>query len=1334
MLSYLSAHRLRLHLFITVCVSILLPTLSWAQGSNREDRAQVQSELEVRTPTTREGNRPAVVDLRYALPAVGSQSMNDCVGWAYGYAARTYLEAIDQGWTPDSPERIFSPTFIYNQINGGKDEGSNPIKAVELLRDLGASTLRWFPYRPKDYTTDPLSRRYAVSEAELFRIQDFRIVTSGEAMREALAAGDIVCIGVRTNPVFNAASFGVYTPAIHEQGKASRRPGQPHGYHAMVVAGYDDNKGAFLLMNSWGQGWGHGGYIWVDYAVADTFNLNRSEEHLIDYAIVMTDVRQPVLDTGTVYKPLEVDQIQVDARFRARESTAQGEVRYDLKLDIIGPQALGNNVQRIRWTYQSTEGTERTLTTTDSRAIVTAAPGPQRVVAEVMFKDGRRFQRETSLNLPDRLDRPVSLQRVDAFSHYVSPGDGRGPAGWTEEAEPLFRVTYVPEMSALNWADLERIEWFESRKSRRYVGSVREGLEEFPYSVLNTDPLKPLCVYEHQRETGVPSTDEPTLAYPSGVYAIVPKGKAVFKFRDGSEVSLALPDDAFPEPPMRSKNYNESTFTYLTRPVGMIDGEEWYHYELRVFFPERWQAYFVDGVFELEGFEPEKRTQFGQLTRGIEPLALLKSGYARSSFKAQGEVRFRKGAPRTLFEGPLPQVKMDQLMVGKRAQSLVVGHGEIDIDGVPHGFRYLDTYLGLDDQGHPLWRVEPWFLDWRQKGFWRDIDDYTQWKLSVPGLAITPRQNPNADDPDPTILTTEPFTLSASGTFSAGQGNGQPPIVTTETRSLEVQPRTPAHRGIHLRATAGGPDHLRNESAAESGEWMRVEAGGPEREVQQVSQITHLIEQSAGWVYPLPVSAFELARGSEEASRTVLPRPPRNQPARALFHLADGGLLAAEGTVVEALPFPDVPLLHTEAISRYAGSIDGVPHWQVSLRLGGRLDELAHVRAVRFAVETEAAEALDVEPGPDLTASVLTPVPVLIRAIVSFDDHRPEEIYPAVAFTPSEQIQPDGEWRITAQRLRIDRPYGPNPRNDMHSPMPEVFDAIMLRAPVHDLETVRAVRYTVPDYSSPTGTSVREVSRNTPPQAGLPVPPGMFATVVSRSDSPDYGLFETRIPVTVVLVDGREVELPDFVLPEDTSDVVTIPSQSLEMSVVPVSREPAKVLTAWRAVSPPVMQSNFVGWQWEFPAESGLTLPESLNWPGGWTIAETAQPIVPTQVVARAIDRKRDFRAWKLRFNPKTSPESAPYVEWRPDEVTVEPVVGGHRISPDFQGEAFEEVAEVWHEVERDGQTLKLTPLAWYGPAHERFAATLTGARPDRVVTHLRTASGERRVLGEWRP
>ena len=37
------------------------------------------------------------------------------------------------------------------------------------------------------------------------------------------------------------------------------------GGHAMLVVGYDDDRNAFKVVNSWGKGWGNAGFVWIDY-------------------------------------------------------------------------------------------------------------------------------------------------------------------------------------------------------------------------------------------------------------------------------------------------------------------------------------------------------------------------------------------------------------------------------------------------------------------------------------------------------------------------------------------------------------------------------------------------------------------------------------------------------------------------------------------------------------------------------------------------------------------------------------------------------------------------------------------------------------------------------------------------------------------------------------------------------------------------------------------------------------------------------------------------------------------------------------------------------------
>ncbi len=46
------------------------------------------------------------------------------------------------------------------------------------------------------------------------------------------------------------------------------------GGHAVLAVGYDDTKQMFLVRNSWGNGWGIGGYFWMPYQYLDDRKLS----------------------------------------------------------------------------------------------------------------------------------------------------------------------------------------------------------------------------------------------------------------------------------------------------------------------------------------------------------------------------------------------------------------------------------------------------------------------------------------------------------------------------------------------------------------------------------------------------------------------------------------------------------------------------------------------------------------------------------------------------------------------------------------------------------------------------------------------------------------------------------------------------------------------------------------------------------------------------------------------------------------------------------------------------------------------------------------------------
>jgi fibronectin type 3 domain-containing protein len=197
---------------------------------------------------------PKSVDLAPLFPAPGFQGeQNSCVAWATAYAAKSYQENRKRNWGVDGRDRVFSPSFIYNQINNGRDEGSTIPDALELVKNQGCATLETMPYG--DYRTQPVPS--ARQEALNFRVESYARLDgkNGNAIKTVLADGHPVIIGMKTYENFMTYRSGIY----------SRASGAYLGGHAMVIAGYDDGKKAYKIMNSWGDRWGDKGFVWYDY-------------------------------------------------------------------------------------------------------------------------------------------------------------------------------------------------------------------------------------------------------------------------------------------------------------------------------------------------------------------------------------------------------------------------------------------------------------------------------------------------------------------------------------------------------------------------------------------------------------------------------------------------------------------------------------------------------------------------------------------------------------------------------------------------------------------------------------------------------------------------------------------------------------------------------------------------------------------------------------------------------------------------------------------------------------------------------------------------------------
>ena len=238
----------------------------------------------------------ASADLTAFMPPIGNQgAQSSCAAWAVGYYYKTWCEKVkhetDPSWDVSDPQFAFSPAFMYNQINGGHDTGSNFQDAFALLQDRGEVDIAQFPYNQSNYTTQPDSiqtqaaLQYRIPAASdtygWFFMNNFSggpFFNDIDPLKNVLASGRPLVVGIpvfddfpdyRGNPVTD-----VYV-SDYNQGHLVNWNTNFEGGHGVVIAGYDDNadptqvdpdrRGGFLVLNSWGTGWNNGGRVYLSY-------------------------------------------------------------------------------------------------------------------------------------------------------------------------------------------------------------------------------------------------------------------------------------------------------------------------------------------------------------------------------------------------------------------------------------------------------------------------------------------------------------------------------------------------------------------------------------------------------------------------------------------------------------------------------------------------------------------------------------------------------------------------------------------------------------------------------------------------------------------------------------------------------------------------------------------------------------------------------------------------------------------------------------------------------------------------------------------------------------
>jgi hypothetical protein len=146
-----------------------------------------------------------------------------------------------------------SEQHILQCSGAGTCNGGWPHKAMNWMITNGVADESVAPYAAQDGAC-PANLRTPYRSAVWAFVNSQTRLPSIEEIKAAICTHGPVTALVRVTPAFQAYTGGVFN---------EKDPGDIN--HAVILVGWDDRRGAWLLKNSWGTNWGEQGYMWIAY-------------------------------------------------------------------------------------------------------------------------------------------------------------------------------------------------------------------------------------------------------------------------------------------------------------------------------------------------------------------------------------------------------------------------------------------------------------------------------------------------------------------------------------------------------------------------------------------------------------------------------------------------------------------------------------------------------------------------------------------------------------------------------------------------------------------------------------------------------------------------------------------------------------------------------------------------------------------------------------------------------------------------------------------------------------------------------------------------------------
>ena len=207
-----------------------------------------------RAPPAFRAQVPRKADISGTLPAPRNQAdTSTCTSWGTTYAAASQA-ARRNGL---GAAVVLSPAFTYNIVANDHTcrNATSTSATLDVLKNVGALPIEEYVFdagwcgRQPTAAEKQRAARYRIKNWSRFDATDLN------AVKQQIARGVPVIFAMR----IGATITGLRGDTVVEDDR------DLGGSHAMVAVGFDDDRKAFRIQNSWGRGWGDGGYGWFGY-------------------------------------------------------------------------------------------------------------------------------------------------------------------------------------------------------------------------------------------------------------------------------------------------------------------------------------------------------------------------------------------------------------------------------------------------------------------------------------------------------------------------------------------------------------------------------------------------------------------------------------------------------------------------------------------------------------------------------------------------------------------------------------------------------------------------------------------------------------------------------------------------------------------------------------------------------------------------------------------------------------------------------------------------------------------------------------------------------------